>query len=87
MPLTVPLPLPLILVPFEENEKDPSVWYVDHNYHENMCELYKKINGMLPLDGTSSGPLPLTILSPAISLFSQGTSCRLVPQWTQAACQ
>lgn len=31
-------------LPFEENEHDPSVWYVDHNYHENMRELYKKIN-------------------------------------------
>ncbi len=31
-------------VPFEENEKDPTVWYIDHNYHENMGELAKKIN-------------------------------------------
>ena len=32
-------------VPFEENETDSNVWFLDHNYHENMSELYKKVNG------------------------------------------
>lgn len=34
-----------ILVPFEEDEKDPSVWFLDHNYHEAMYDMFKKVNG------------------------------------------
>jgi 26S proteasome regulatory subunit N8 len=44
-------------VPFEENETDPTVWYLDHNYLENMCELYKKINAKeRPVGWYHSGP-------------------------------
>ena len=35
----------LSIVPFEEDERDPSVWYLDHNYHESMYEMFKKVNG------------------------------------------
>ncbi|ORZ29602.1 maintenance of mitochondrial structure and function-domain-containing protein [Catenaria anguillulae PL171] len=31
-------------VPFEEDEKDPSVWFLDHNYVEAMNEMFKKVN-------------------------------------------
>eukprot|EP01054_Gregarina_sp_Poly1_P001210 Gregarina_sp_Poly_1__1209@NODE_1298_length_4457_cov_159_361048_g878_i0_p2_GENE_NODE_1298_length_4457_cov_159_361048_g878_i0NODE_1298_length_4457_cov_159_361048_g878_i0_p2_ORF_typecomplete_len341_score49_67JAB/PF01398_21/1_6e28MitMem_reg/PF13012_6/6e19_NODE_1298_length_4457_cov_159_361048_g878_i01821204 len=31
-------------VPFEEDTKDPSVWYVDHSYLEKMFHMFKKIN-------------------------------------------
>jgi len=31
-------------VPFEEDAKDPTVWFIDHNYHEQMYLMYKKIN-------------------------------------------
>jgi len=31
-------------VPFEE---DGSVWYLDHNYHEEMFAMFKKVNGTL----------------------------------------
>ncbi|KAE8725280.1 S-adenosyl-L-methionine-dependent methyltransferases superfamily protein [Hibiscus syriacus] len=30
------------LLPFEEDEKDTSIWFLDHNYHESM---FKRING------------------------------------------
>ena len=33
-------------LPFEEDEKDPSVWFLDHNYHESMHEMFKKVNGL-----------------------------------------
>jgi len=32
-------------VPFEEDDKDPSIWFLDHNYHESMFEMFKRING------------------------------------------
>ncbi|KTW29580.1 proteasome regulatory particle lid subunit RPN8 [Pneumocystis jirovecii RU7] len=32
------------VVPFEEDEKDPQVWFLDHNYMESMNEMFKKIN-------------------------------------------
>ncbi|CDR95207.1 26S proteasome regulatory particle non-ATPase subunit8, putative [Babesia bigemina] len=31
-------------VPFEEDAKNPLVWFFDHNYHEHMFTMFKKIN-------------------------------------------
>jgi 26S proteasome regulatory subunit N8 len=33
-------------VPFEEDDKDPRIWFLDHNYHESMFSMFKRINGM-----------------------------------------
>ena len=35
-----------MLVPFEEDERNPEVWYLDHNFHEAMYDLCRKVNGM-----------------------------------------
>ena len=32
-------------VPFDEDDKDDSVWYLDHDYLENMYNMFKKVNG------------------------------------------
>jgi 26S proteasome regulatory subunit N8 len=32
-------------VPFEEDEVNPAVWFLDHNYLENMGQMYKKVAG------------------------------------------
>lgn len=45
------------LVPFEEDDKDPSVWFLDHNYVENMNDMFKKVNAKEKLIGWyHSGP-------------------------------
>jgi len=31
-------------VPFEEDEKDKNVWFIDHDYLENMANMFKKVN-------------------------------------------
>ena len=36
----------ILTVPFEEDDKDPSIWFLDHNYHESMFSMFKRINGM-----------------------------------------
>lgn len=44
-------------LPFEENPSDPSVWFLDHNYHETMAELFKKVNARERIVGWyHSGP-------------------------------
>mmetsp|Transcript_15368 Transcript_15368/g.33212 ORF Transcript_15368/g.33212 Transcript_15368/m.33212 type:complete len:316 (-) Transcript_15368:273-1220(-) len=44
-------------VPFEEDEKDPSIWFLDHSYHENMFTMFKKINAKEVVVGWySTGP-------------------------------
>ncbi|QLG70702.1 hypothetical protein HG535_0A06440 [Zygotorulaspora mrakii] len=44
-------------LPFEEDEKNPDVWFLDHNYIENMNEMCKKINAKEKLVGWyHSGP-------------------------------
>ena len=46
-----------ISVPFEEDEKDPSVWFLDHNYVESMNDMFKKVNAREKLIGWyHSGP-------------------------------
>lgn len=32
-------------VPFEEDDKDPSIWFLDHSYLEIMFRMFKKVNG------------------------------------------
>eukprot|EP00033_Pygsuia_biforma_P001253 GCRY01001419.1.p1 GENE.GCRY01001419.1~~GCRY01001419.1.p1 ORF type:complete len:327 (+),score=52.44 GCRY01001419.1:223-1203(+) len=44
-------------VPFEEDERDPSVWFYDHNYQESMFSMFRKVNAREKLIGWySSGP-------------------------------
>jgi proteasome lid subunit RPN8/RPN11 len=44
-------------VPFEEDEKDPKIWFVDHNYLENMFGMFKKVNAREKIVGWySTGP-------------------------------
>ncbi|CCH42937.1 26S proteasome regulatory subunit [Wickerhamomyces ciferrii] len=44
-------------IPFEEDEKNPEVWFLDHNYIESMNEMFKKINAKERLIGWyHSGP-------------------------------
>lgn len=33
-----------ITVPFDEDDKDKSVWFLDHDYLENMYSMFKKVN-------------------------------------------
>jgi hypothetical protein len=41
-------------LPFEEDDKDPKIWFLDHNYLENMFAMFKKVNG-----GCLQMPIPL----------------------------
>ena len=43
-------------VPFEEDEKDPRTWFLDHNYVEAMNDMFKKVNGASPLALEGSQP-------------------------------
>ncbi|CAA20676.1 19S proteasome regulatory subunit Rpn8 [Schizosaccharomyces pombe] len=38
-------------IPFEEDEKNASVWFLDHNFMESMNEMFKKINANEKLVG------------------------------------
>ena len=44
-------------VPFEEDAKNPSIFFLDHNYLETMFRMYKKVNARERIMGFySSGP-------------------------------
>jgi len=44
-------------VPFEEDPRDPQVWFLDHNFHETMFGIFKKVNQKERVVGWySSGP-------------------------------
>ena len=38
-------------VPFEEDERDLKIWYLDHSFHEQMFAMYKKVNASEKLVG------------------------------------
>lgn len=44
-------------VPFEEDDHDPSIWFLDHSYLENMYRMFKKVNAREKVVGWySTGP-------------------------------
>ncbi|GBG63030.1 hypothetical protein CBR_g34730 [Chara braunii] len=44
-------------VPFEEDDREPTIWFLDHNYHEAMLGMFKKINAKEHVVGWySTGP-------------------------------
>eukprot|EP00276_Gloeochaete_wittrockiana_P010469 CAMPEP_0184655850 /NCGR_PEP_ID=MMETSP0308-20130426/14634_1 /TAXON_ID=38269 /ORGANISM="Gloeochaete witrockiana, Strain SAG 46.84" /LENGTH=319 /DNA_ID=CAMNT_0027092633 /DNA_START=14 /DNA_END=976 /DNA_ORIENTATION=+ len=44
-------------LPFDEEDKDSAIWFVDHDYLENMYAMYKKVNAREIVVGWySSGP-------------------------------
>jgi len=44
-------------VPFEEEDQSSSIWYLDHNFLENMAGMYKKVNARENIIGWySTGP-------------------------------
>ena len=40
-------------VPFEEDDRDPKIWFLDHSYLEQMYRMFKKVNGKLLSLGSS----------------------------------
>jgi len=53
-------------VPFEEDENDTSIWFLDHSYLEKMCNMFRRINGTprpsVP-SGSASNPCSVSKLS------------------------
>jgi len=44
-------------LPFEEDERDPSIWFLDHSYHETMYAMCRKVNVREKIVGWySTGP-------------------------------
>jgi len=44
-------------IPFEEDPRDPQVWFLDHNFHESMFAMFKKVNAKERVVGWySTGP-------------------------------
>jgi len=44
-------------IPFEEHKTDPSVWFLDRNYHEEMRDMYRRVTAKEKVVGWySSGP-------------------------------
>ena len=33
-------------VPFEEDDRDPQIWYLDHSYVESMAGMYRRVAGV-----------------------------------------
>jgi len=39
----------LFAVPFDEDQRDAEVWFLDHDYLEQMYGMFKKVNGICHL--------------------------------------
>lgn len=47
-------------MPFEEDDKDPSIWFLDHNYHESMFSMFKRINGTVHFNSKVQFSFPVS---------------------------
>jgi hypothetical protein len=63
-------------VPFEEDLKNPSVWFLDHNFLETMFWMFKKVNSKRPPS------VPLSGLSNS-SLHSSRRHCWILFKWSK----
>ena len=81
-------------VPFEEDERDPSVWFLDHSYHESMFSMFKRINGsrfrFLSLSSTTSLSAYSCFRASVLPCFpqpphSERTGCWLVQHRSEAS--
>ena len=75
-------------VPFEEDDKDPRIWFLDHNYHESMFSMFKRINGMLfrisqSLLGLCNVIDSGVLMNTSCLWCSQGACCWLVQHWSK----
>jgi 26S proteasome regulatory subunit N8 len=44
-------------VPFEKDAKDPRIWFVDHDNHQTMFDMFRKVNPKKRVVGWySTGP-------------------------------
>ncbi|XP_048539088.1 26S proteasome non-ATPase regulatory subunit 7 homolog A-like [Triticum urartu] len=51
---------------FEEDDKDPRIWFLDHNYHESMFSMFKRINAKEQM---------LMLLPPSIRTQEKRAAC------------
>ena len=58
-------------VPFEEDEKNPGVWFIDHDFLASMFAMFRKVNGKLV-----QGPVPLEVGTAAAVLHAGRASPR-----------
>lgn len=59
-------------MPFEEDERDPNIWFLDHSYLESMSAMFKKVNGEHCLCLQLLLHLAVCLLLTRDHLFSQG---------------
>lgn len=46
-------------VPFEEDDRDPTIWFLDHSYLEELFQMFRRVNGNLPALPFNLYPLKL----------------------------
>ena len=61
-------------IPFEEDERDPKTWFLDHNYIEGMYSMFKKVNGKSLYSAYGEVFHPY---------YSSGTNDWVVPFWSK----
>jgi hypothetical protein len=63
-------------VPFEEDDQDPSIWFLDHSYLENMFHMFKKVNGERSTPALRPAPPTRIDVHDAACLLDPGCCCR-----------
>lgn len=80
-------------VPFEEDSQDPTIWFMDHSYMENMSRMFRKVNGARRF--CTSGPATSTRMpwhrcaGSAPAMQQTTPACQPLPalRRTRAACR
>ena len=66
------------VVPFDEDDRDPNVWFLDHNYLENMVAMFKKVNCMFTSESQQA-----KIHVTERELLHYNNICNLHSMWTR----
>ena len=76
-------------MPFEEDDKDPTIWFLDHSYLENMFRMFKKVNGerLLARAVVMAGrpAVPVQFFSTLNSVLLPAPACLPSPRAVQPA--
>ena len=76
-------------VPYEEDERDHSIWFLDHSYLENMSRMFKKVNGAVHIPAEAHACPALLSVQPEFLIrsspdCSKGAYSWLVQHWAKA---
>lgn len=82
--LTITNLIAFFAVPFEEDDRDPNIWFLDHSYLEGMSAMFKKVNGRKCIHTLVLACTGIA-LDNTLPFCSQGANTGVLQHWSTVA--